>query len=505
MFKSKKRFSSAIIPVLLGFAISWNCSDNPVQPDAGVNPELSNITVPSVLFNGSSTPQVISVRVSDPQGRGDIRAVTFVLLDQDGSVASGTLSDDGTNGDLLPRDNVYSVLLQGTVAQSDTGLFTLRISAEDKSGNQAKPAEVTLRVRAGGEVPVSMIAQVNLPSSLPVDSLFTWVVEVRLDGTGGNIGMVTMEFFPPSSPTPTLEKTLQDDGSDVDRAAGDGIYSTSIESALFTEFNDYFFRFVVRDVNGDAGRPFVVIVRGRKQFGMAPEFTDVAAPRMVNGTQVNEVLVAATLMDPEGPADLDTVQFRILLADNSEVPNSRQRMLDDGTGGDVIAGDGTFSALLQVPSSGDTVLDYTLSFQARDKAGLQAPPVSRRMIVGFDDSPFISNLIAPRQVVLNPDQSTLIQITLDVRDPQGLGDIVLVQFRSFLPNGQEAGNSPIELFDTGNAQVGDEAAGDGIYSRIVFLPPTGVMLGDFRWLFEARDSSGAVSNIIEHILTVVDQ
>jgi len=361
MFEPRKRVPSAIILLLCSLAASWNCSDNPVQPDSGTNPELSDVIVPSVLFNGSATPRVVSVRVSDPQGRGDIRSVTFALLNQDVSVASGALSDDGANGDLLPRDNIYSTFLQGTVAQTDTGLFTLRILAEDQSGNQAEPVEVTVQVRAGSEVPIPTIAQVNLPSSLPVDSLFTWVVQVELNGTSGSIGVVTMEFFPPSSPVATLEKILQDDGSGGDIVAGDGVYSTTIESDLFTEFNDYFFRFVVQDVAGNRGRPLVLVVRGRKQFGNAPEFRDIDVPRMVNGVQVNEVLVTASLEDPEGPADLDTVQFRILLPDNSEVPNSLHRMLDDGTGGDLTAGDGTFSALLQVPSSGDTVLDYTLS------------------------------------------------------------------------------------------------------------------------------------------------
>jgi hypothetical protein len=46
-------------------------------------------------------------------------------------------------------------------------------------------------------------------------------------------------------------------------------------------------------------------------------------------------------------------------------------------------------------------------------------------------------------------------------------------------------------------------AGDGTYSRIINLPPTAIR-GDFRFVFEARDKSGLVSNTIEHIMTVID-
>ena len=104
---------------------------------------------------------------------------------------------------------------------------------------------------------------------------------------------------------------------------------------------------------------------------------------------------------------------------------------------------------------------------------------------------------------INPAQDTRFQITLDVKDPQGLADIQRVQFRSILPSGQEANNSPLQLFDDGKVdENGDEVAGDGTYSLIIVLPSQGVTLGDFRFEFTATDQSNLTSNLIEHTLTV---
>jgi len=57
------------------------------------------------------------------------------------------------------------------------------------------------------------------------------------------------------------------------------------------------------------------------------------------------------------------------------------------------------------------------------------------------------------------------------------------------------------MFDDGNnGSDGDLIAGDGIYSIIIRLPPTGVTKGTYRWEFQARDRAGKSSNKIIHTL-----
>ena len=118
-------------------------------------------------------------------------------------------------------------------------------------------------------------------------------------------------------------------------------------------------------------------------------------------------------------------------------------------------------------------------------------------------APVIANLVAPDTVQIIPNGVVKILMSIDVSDPQGLSDINFVRFRSFLPGGNEATNSPFDLADDGNSSVtGDDVAGDGTYSILINLP-SNTTTGDFRFVFEAEDKSGKESNIIEHILTVI--
>lgn len=416
---------------------------------------------------------------------------------------SGNLADTGEDGDLLPGDDVYSALLPGDFAQNAIGQFRLVVTVVDNAGNNST-SEATFEVKSGAEGSAPVISSTNIPSTLPVDSTFIFVVNAQVASPGGpaRIALVTLQFFPPTFAIPAFVDTLVDNGAAPDNAAGDGVFSTVLSSDVFTEFSDYFVKIVAEDVAGNVSAPALNRIRGRKQFGKAPEVSRVVLPRMVNGVETGEVLVTADVTDPEGLSDIDTVRFTVRLPGNQDAGFDPQLMFDDGSNGDVTANDGTFSRILPVPRSGSDLLDYQLSFQAKDINGLTSVPVTSRLVVAFDNKPFISNLVAQSRVVINPNRDTLIPLTLDVRDPQGLADIVLVQFASVLPNGDDAQNSPIRMFDDGDLENGDEVAGDGIFTRVVKLPPTGVQLGDFTWTFEARDASGQISNQIVHILTV---
>jgi hypothetical protein len=62
------------------------------------------------------------------------------------------------------------------------------------------------------------------------------------------------------------------------------------------------------------------------------------------------------------------------------------------------------------------------------------------------------------------------------------------------------------MFDDGDFLVnGDQIEADGIFSRIINLPAQNevpVQEGDFKFVFEAWDKSGRVSNRIEHFVNV---
>lgn len=371
---------------------SFRCtSGDPASPPIQPEPKLSDLLAPSVLFNVSERKHRVAVRVEDDQGVQTIAEVQYSILDPSGATrVGGNLVDDGTAGDIIPRDGQFSTQLDGRFAGSDTGAFELRVVAEDQDGNRSNQLTTTIRVLPGtGNLPPEVV-ETFTPERVAVDSSFDLVVAARVNDADGleDVANVRLQFFPPTYPTPTHEVDLMDDGTAGDTTAGDGIYSGLLSSGLFEQPNEHFLRFQAEDRAGNRSPAVVVPIRG---------------------------------------------------------------------------------------------------FFAGNR-----PPV-------------ISNVVAPDTVKINPNAVTEILITVDVTDPQGLSDIDFVRFRSFLPSGEEAQNSPTELADDGDSErTGDAVAGDGTYSRIVILPSSGVPTGDFRFEFQAGDKSGALSNIINHILTVIE-
>jgi len=118
-----------------------------------------------------------------------------------------------------------------------------------------------------------------------------------------------------------------------------------------------------------------------------------------------------------------------------------------------------------------------------------------------DIAPIVFNLVAPDTVTISLD-TIHINLSVQVADSNGLNDIDIVFFNSFLPNGHPSSQNPFLMYDDGNSVHGDAAAGDGIYSQIISLPPAGVTKGTYRWEFQARDREKKTSNIIIHNIVV---
>ncbi|MCR4418049.1 MAG: hypothetical protein NUV92_09955 [Ignavibacteria bacterium] len=116
--------------------------------------------------------------------------------------------------------------------------------------------------------------------------------------------------------------------------------------------------------------------------------------------------------------------------------------------------------------------------------------------------PIVRNLQAPSVLNLHPTDTLKIILSIEAYDPDGREDIKSVFFNSFLPDGSPSRSNPIYLYDDGNYQAnGDQQANDGIYSRIIILPPN-TPKGTYRFEFQAFDKKNESSNIISHNLVV---
>jgi hypothetical protein len=206
-------------------------------------------------------------------------------------------------------------------------------------------------------------------------------------------------------------------------------------------------------------------------------------------------------------AAIKSVFVNIIAPDESILNSSPVPLYNDGNvalHGDTTKGDSTFSNKYPFSQSylnGKYTIQYYL-INSNNNTELVA---EHNFIYNnnlADAAPVVSNLLAPDTVSLNTGLTTDINLSIQVADSNGLNDIDIVFFNSFLPNGNASSSNPFIMFDDGKPEHGDAVAGDGIYSLIVSLPPTGVTKGTYRWEFQARDREKKTSNIIIHNIVV---
>lgn len=153
---------------------------------------------------------------------------------------------------------------------------------------------------------------------------------------------------------------------------------------------------------------------------------------------------------------------------------------------------------------------YTINFSVTDFNGTSNQvAVSNFYFNNGQDNvaPVISNsVIEPDTVVVT--QPTILFTSVEAMDANGKNDILEVYFIVYRPDTTTSNNKTF-LYDDGsccpippsNLPSGDLVAGDGIYSRNILVDQTN-QKGTYRFEFQAKDRSNALSNIINHYVLI---
>lgn len=205
-------------------------------------------------------------------------------------------------------------------------------------------------------------------------------------------------------------------------------------------------------------------------------------------------------IDFTASSKVSQIGFDIISSTNEKLNAQRILLYDNGLAeyGDNTANDNKFANKFPL-SSYYPVGTYSIRYYVTDNSNHEKLIAQSSFV--YDNgqnnvAPVISNLTAPGSVTIGSD-TTFIFLSIDVFDQNGLNDIDIVFFNSFIPpNGLPSSSNPIRMFDDGTN--GDQVPNDGTYSRVVILPPTGVTLGTYRWEFQSKDRGGLLSNIIIH-------
>lgn len=381
-----KIFPRVFLSLAFFFVLFVKCTvKNPVKDEADA-PALSDLVAPGTIFLQSRVKYPVSVRTSDPQGWEDIKTVRYFFLPEGSQieVGEGSMRDDGTGGDIIPRDGIFFDSLSADFADGQAGQFQMNVVAEDQAGHSSDVLSVDISVIEG---------DINLP----------------------------------------------------------------------------------------------------------PVLSNPIVPDTLDEESVGYVFLSICVDDSHGPEDIDTVRFQIY-PPWSPIHTYQGQLRDDGTSGDVQAGDNIFSFHGDMKETLRSMGHYSVRFQAEDVGGLMSHPIVMDFYVLRDNGPpVLSNLVAPDEVSRSSSPSIL--LTVQVTDPQGLSDVKSVYFNTTKPDGSPSSGNPFSLFDDGTA--GDVSPGDGIYSLTIYITSQND-LGNYRFDFLAEDYAGAVSDTLQHIIRVVD-
>ena len=200
--------------------------------------------------------------------------------------------------------------------------------------------------------------------------------------------------------------------------------------------------------------------------------------------------ITAKVIDKDGQSDIENVYFSVVRVEN---------LFKKLSGNLTRKNDSIFASDVTLTISKLETGRYRAEVYAVDKSNFKSNTVvSNLEIIRTNHPPEISDLNAPDTVYLG-FETILVKMSVKATDPDGQGDIKMVYFNSFRPDGTPSSGNPFQLYDDGGASgiSGDDVAGDGIYSIIIQIPP-GTQKGKYRFEFQAVDRSNAKSNIIVH-------
>ncbi|MEO8209472.1 MAG: choice-of-anchor X domain-containing protein [bacterium] len=174
-------------------------------------------------------------------------------------------------------------------------------------------------------------------------------------------------------------------------------------------------------------------------------------------------------------------------------------MFDNGTSGDTTAGDNKYTTVINISNIECLLVGgYTIQYIAENNSGL----FSNLIISGLDVvntanlPPVITSTNLPDSVTRpSPGDSTLLTISINVTDPDGLCDLRDASFVTVRPNGIML--PPIPMFNNGNGQF--------IFAAYVGYSADPTSYGYFKYTFTARDRSGIFSNPVKDSIKFVQQ
>lgn len=362
-----------------------------------------------------------------------------------------------------------------------------------------------------GQLP--SIVTLHIPTIWGINAVEPLLIEIKTDDPQGvqTLSSATFTLYDDAN-NQVFNGTLKDDGAyDIsgDIIARDGIFRNRfLPSDLSKTEGTYYFIFTIIDSDDN-------MIKSEKQavqfeFNSPPVIKNVSYPTLF--TSGAEGVFQVGFSDPDGVDNLKHTSMD-LIKNGASVLATPVIMFNDGNtakNGDLLAADSVFSVKQDSSFGAARVGDYVLRFSAEDLSGNKSKTVDK--IITIENGTGKIKAAKLPATIMRPTQTGVFEktlITVDISDPQGLGDIDSVYFNFYKPNGTPAKNNPFIMVDNGKPfninnlfeEAGDKTANDGTYS-LTFLVDSNNEKGDYTFKFYMRDKAGNAATVLEQSLEV---
>lgn len=241
-----------------GLAVAIGLFVSGCDPGQTVKPAIEEPVIEELTLHYSQSRRnlFIAARVLDEQGRETIDSVGFALFTLDSSATvviadflAGRLYDDGSHGDIITQDGVFSLTVSSDQLADFEGYLKAVISAIDQDGNRSEPIDETVLVQENSP-PVMYL--------LEAPSLFergdTLKFKIRVTDAQGYDDILGVRYsiaYPDGHVLQDASFAMRDDGRFGDHQAQDGIFTVFQPYGTSGKNQGLFvFNFLARDRSG---------------------------------------------------------------------------------------------------------------------------------------------------------------------------------------------------------------------------------------------------------------
>lgn len=390
---------------------------------------------PSTVTAGASS--LLTVAVTSATNPTSTGIAVSADLSSIGGSATQAFVDDGSNGDVVSGDGIFT--FDAATTGSTPGLKSLPVTITDA---QARTGTTTIALTV--EVPSSPSGVVTFaPATVDIGTQTLLTVAVTPGTVPSSTGLTVVADL--STLGGSATQALLDDGVNGDATPGDNTFSFRVNVPLAQSPGPQLINVLISDAQARSASPTGTLT---VRTPTNPTATGAATPSSaVVGTQT---LLTVTVTPGTNPVSSGVV----VMADLTAIGGSAaEALVDNGTNGDVTGGDGVFSFLASVPG-GTSVGSKSLPVSVTDAQSRTASAnISLQVTLGA--GPAATASAAPSSVLAGAGTLLTVTVTPGV-SPASTGLTVAGDLTAI------GGTATASFFDDGTN--GDVTTGDDVFS-----------------------------------------